>query len=295
VLYLVQVGRIRLRVDGSLLRLMLLLSFPLMINSLLNQLFFKVDVLLLKPLAGDVALGWYSTAYKLIDGLQIIPSSFVLALFPLLARYAGSDRPRLAELTRIGLKVLLLIAFPVAAGTTVLAEQLILLIAGQTYLPESARALQILIWYLPLSFANGLLQYVLIAVNRQRTLTVAFAIGVIFNLAANLLLIPIWGYLGAAFVTVASEAVLLAPFFWIARREMPSVPLVGVAWRPVVGAAIMAALIWYVAAWSPLLAIPVGVLIYGVAILALRTFSRAELSQVWSLLRRNRDESAPRA
>ena len=54
-------------------------SFPLMVNGLLNQLFFKIDVLLLKPLAGDLALGWYSTAYKVIDGLQVIPASFVLS------------------------------------------------------------------------------------------------------------------------------------------------------------------------------------------------------------------------
>ena len=114
------------------------------------------------------------------------------------------------------MKVLLIMAFPIAAGTTLLADWIIDLMAGQSYLPESASALQILIWYLPLSFANGLLQYVLIAVNRQRTLTVAFAIGLLFNLAANLALIPIWGYLGAAVVTVASEAVLLVPFFWVA-------------------------------------------------------------------------------
>ena len=71
--------------------------------------------------------------------------------------------------------MLLALAFPIAVGTTLLAEPIILILAGPGYLPESAWALQILIWYLPISFVNGLLQYVLIAVNRQRTLSVAFA------------------------------------------------------------------------------------------------------------------------
>jgi O-antigen/teichoic acid export membrane protein len=284
ILYGVLIGWPRPSVDARLLRLLLIVSFPLMINSLLNQLFFKIDVLLLKPLAGDLELGWYSTAYKLIDGLQVIPSSFVLALFPLLARHANGDRVGMAALTRSGIRVLLLIAFPVAVGTTALADGLIVLIAGQSYLPQSAQALQILIWYLPLSFVNGLLQYVLIAVNRQRTLTIAFVIGVIFNLGANLALIPIWGYVGAALVTVASEAVLMAPFLWIARREIGSIGLLGVAWRPALAAAIMAFPVWDVGTWSPLLAIPIGAVTYGVVLLALRTFSRAELTQLRSLL-----------
>jgi O-antigen/teichoic acid export membrane protein len=287
ILYGVLIGWSRPSVDARLLRVLVIVSFPLMINSLLNQLFFKIDVLLLKPLAGDLALGWYSTAYKLIDGLQVIPASFVLALFPLLSRHANGDRAGMARVTRAGIKVLLVIAFPVAAGTTVLASALIVLIAGPSYLPQSAQALQILIWYLPLSFVNGLLQYVLIAVNRQRTLMVAFVVGVAFNLGANLALIPTWGYLGAAVVTVVSEAVLLAPFLWIARREIGSLGLISVAWRPALAAAIMVLPVWNVGAWSPLLAIPLGAATYAVVLLILRAFSPAELAQVRSLLHRS--------
>jgi O-antigen/teichoic acid export membrane protein len=286
ILYGALIGLPRPSLDKRLLWAMVVVSFPLMINSLLNQLFFKIDVLLLKPMAGDLALGWYSTAYKLIDGLQVIPASFVLALFPLLARHAHDDRARLATVTKSGLKLLLVVAFPVAVGTTLLADWIITLLAGPSYLPESASALQILIWYLPLSFVNGLLLYVLIAVNRQRILTVAFALGVTFNLGANLLLIPIWGYLGAALVTVASEAVLLVPFAWIARREIGSLGLLSVAWRPAVAAAVMALPVWFVSGWSPLLAIPVGALVYGAALLALRALTPEEVAQAKSLMRR---------
>jgi len=257
-----------------------------MVNGLLNQLFFKIDVLLLKPLAGDLALGWYSTAYKLIDGLQVIPASFVLALFPLLSRYAHQDRRQLAHASETGLKVLLALAFPIAVGTTLLAEPIILILAGPGYLPESAWALQILIWYLPISFVNGLLQYVLIAVNRQRTLSVAFAIGVVFNVAANLALIPTYGYLAAAVVTVVSELVLLMPFLWVARREAGSLAVLSVAWRPAAAAAIMAIPVWLLGTWSTPLAIVVGALVYGAVLLALRAITREERAELRALLRR---------
>lgn len=285
-LYGLLVGWRRLSVDPRVLWWLLATSFPLMLNGLLNQLFFKIDVLLLKPLAGDLALGWYSTAYKLIDGLQVIPASFVLALFPLLSRYAHADRARLAALTASGLKVLLICAFPIAVGTTILAEPIVLLLAGPGYLPESARALRVLIWYLPLGFANGLLQYVLIAADRRRALTLGFGVGVAFNLAANLLLIPRYGYLAAAVVTVLSEVVLLAPFLWIAWREAGRLGLLGAVWRPALAAAVMAGPLWLLASWSPWLGAAVAPLVYGGALLALGAITPQERATLRSLLRR---------
>lgn len=286
VLYGVLIGLPRPSVDPRFVWLLVGSSFPLMVNGLLNQLFFKIDVLLLKPLAGDLALGWYSTAYKLIDGLQVIPASFVLALFPLLSRYAQQDRRQLARASETGLKVLLALAFPIAVGTTLLAEPIILILAGPGYLPESAWALQILIWYLPIGFVNGLLQYVLIAVNRQRTLSVAFGIGVAFNVAANLALIPTYGYLAAALVTVASEVVLLAPFLWVTVREVGSLALLGVAWRPAAAAALMGIPVWLLGAWSTPLAILAGALVYGAALLVLRAVTPDERAELRALLRR---------
>jgi O-antigen/teichoic acid export membrane protein len=286
VLYAVLIGWPRPSVQPRVAWLLIATSFPLMVNGLLNQLFFKIDVLLLKPLAGDLALGWYATAYKLIDGLQVIPASFVLALFPLLARYAHDDRSKLARLGETGLKVLLALACPIAVGTTLLAEPIILLLAGPAYLPQSAWALQVLIWYLPISFVNGLLQYVLIAVDRQRTLSLAFAVGVVFNVVANLALIPTYGYLAAAAVTVLSEVVLLVPFLWVTRSEIGSLRVLGMAWRPASAAAIMAVPVWLLSAVSAPLAVLAGILAYGLALLALRAIDADERAQLRGLLRR---------
>ena len=58
-------------------------------------------------------------------------------------------------------------------GLMLLAPDLVQLFAHRNagdYLPVSANVLAILAWFLPLSFANGLLQYALIAVNQQRAM-----------------------------------------------------------------------------------------------------------------------------
>ncbi|MBA2449022.1 MAG: oligosaccharide flippase family protein, partial [Chloroflexi bacterium] len=284
--YAATLGLPGLVIDWSFSRSMAIIAFPLMVNNLLNSVFFRIDALLLKPLAGDVALGWYSTAYKFIDGLQIIPSSFVLALFPLLSRYATADRERLAQLTGLSLKTLLTIALPISVGTTLLAEPIILVFAGASYLPESARALQVLIWFLPLSFVNGLLQYVLISIGREGWITRGFLLGASVNLLANLALIPAYGYLAASAVTVASELVLLAPFWRVIRRELPPIDLLGLAWRPAVAALAMAGPVWLLSGWSALLAIPSGAVVYGAVLLVLGGLDAADRATLRGLLRR---------
>jgi O-antigen/teichoic acid export membrane protein len=136
------------------------------------------------------------------------------------------------------------IAFPLAVGTTLLAEPIIRTFVGDTYVPYSVVALQILAWTLPFSFVNGLLQYVLIAANQQRFITASFILAAIFNVTANLMAIPRWSFVGAAITTVASEVILLGPFWLGTQRFVGPVRLGAVAWRPALASAIMAGPVW---------------------------------------------------
>jgi len=80
----------------------------------------------------------------------------------------------------------------------------------------SVLALQILAAGIPLFFLSALLWHVLIIYNRQKYLIVVYGAGAIFNFVANFILIPRFGYLAAAAVTVISEAIILLLLFWAA-------------------------------------------------------------------------------
>jgi O-antigen/teichoic acid export membrane protein len=237
--------------SGRFLWAMVGISLPLMLNHLLQTVFFKVDVLLLNQLVpnGDIVVGWYSAAYKWVDALLIIPSYFTLALFPLLSRRAADDPEGFRRAYGLALRWLLSLALPIAVTTTFLAPMLVQLLAGSEYLPQGAQALQVMIWFLPLSFANGLTQYVLIAMDRQRWVTISFAIAVTFNLVANYvvipghtfggLTIPAFTFLGAAVVTILSEVVLLLPFRR-GLRDLAMPPLLATLWRPAMATSLLA-------------------------------------------------------
>jgi O-antigen/teichoic acid export membrane protein len=268
---------------------LLIIALPLLLNSLLQNLFFKVDYQILRAEYPSAVLGRYDAAYKFINFFPLITANLTFAIFPLLSRYAADTRDGLLRAYTITLKLLLLIAMPAVAATLLLSGPIIWLFAGDKYLPDAAAALQILILFLPFSFFNGLTQYVLIALDRQRLITVAFVLVATFNIVANLILIPMFNLYAASWVTVASELVLMVPLYLWTRRELGTMPnLFALAWRPTLAAAIGAAGIWATLALGlpALLAAAVMALLYVALLFALRTFSNAELALARQVVRR---------
>jgi len=235
-----------------------------MLNHLLQSVFFKIDVLLLSQIKGDEVVGWYSAAYKWVDAFLIIPAYSVLALFPLMSRRATDDPAGLTRAFEMARRWLLVIALPIAVAVTFLAEDLIGLLGGAQYLPHGAVALRVMIWFLPFSFVNGLSQYVLIAIQRQRWITISFAVAVAFNLSANLVAIPPYGYVGAAVVTILTEVVLLVPFQH-GLRALHAAPLLVATWRPAIATSAMALLLYGLGLlrFPSLLEVMVALLVYA--------------------------------
>jgi O-antigen/teichoic acid export membrane protein len=288
-------------IDTHQIRSLLAAGWPLMLNALLVGLFFRADQFIIEASSSQLEVARYEAAYRFLNNfVLLITPAITLALFPRMARHAMADRPRLAYEYTFALKSLLLLSVPIIALTIWFAPLLITVVTGGKtgYLPYSAVALQILIFFLPFSFINGVTQYVLIALDMQRLITVAFGLTVAFNIAANLLLVPWLGINGAAIATVLSEIVLLGPFVWWVRRELGALPLLSLAWRPVAAGALVGLLAWlllpFAESWQGslpnfLVYLLLGALIaavYTAAIFVLRPFTGAEMGTLRSALRR---------
>ncbi len=277
----VKIYRPSLEVDGPLQKGMMGESLPLMINHLLATIFFRIDVFILQPTWGDKSVGYYNAAYKYIDGINVIPQYFTLAIFPLMSRFATGSRESLVRAYLLSLRFLLILALPIAVGTPFVARELILFLAGESFLPDSAIVLQILIWFLPFSFINQVTQYVLIAIHQQRHLTRAFIIGVLFNLVANLIFIPLYGYRAAAVTTILSEWALLIPFYLLVRRHLCTVPWFDIAWRPTVAAAVMGTVLWLLGDVNFLATVAVAGVVYPAALALVGGLTQRDMAVIW--------------
>lgn len=273
------IGDLPKRPQFKLIREMVSESYPLLLNHFLATIFFQIDIVILQAQRGAVVVAQYSTAYKWLFALNIIPSFFTQALFPLLSRQASEDKATFKRTYAFGLKLMVALSLPVAVGFTVLATPLTLILAGETYLPNGAIALTIMIWSIPLGWINSLTQYALIALDLQRYITRAFIVAVLFNIITNIIFIPIYGFQAAAITTIFSELVLLIPFLWLMNRgvEQP-ISWLDLVWRPVVATIAMGAVVFVLVTINSILALMVASGVYLVVFFALKPLDEHELA-----------------
>jgi O-antigen/teichoic acid export membrane protein len=274
------------RLDWALQRRMLHAGFPLMLIHLLQTAFISIDSYLLRVLLpnGQEVAGWYSSAYKWFNALQIVPSFFTLALFPIISRRIGESIDAARQMYAMSLKLMLLLALPVAAVTHYLAVPLVQLVAGAEFLPAGAIALQIVIWSIPLGWLNSVTNYVLISLGLESKQPRAFTVAVLFNIIANLIFIPRYSYVAAGVTTILSELVLLVLFDFYLRQRMPGIQW-GALWgRPFLLTAVMFGGMWLGGQVHLVVGLVIGVVIYPAGLLLLGIIGAEEKKVLGNIL-----------
>ena len=220
-------------------------------------------------------MGWYSTAYKYVDAVGVIPAYFTMAVFPLMSRYAAESHDALMRAYQFSIKLLLTFALPGAVIASFFARELVLVLGGSAYL-QATPLLAVMIWYMPFGFINSVTQYVLIALDQRSFLTRAFAIGLTFNVIANLLLIELVGYRASSFVMVASELALLVPFAWGVHRHLAPTPWLQLVWKPLACTAPVVLLLALLPHRFALVGAVVGLAIFALGMWKLEAFGEQE-------------------
>jgi O-antigen/teichoic acid export membrane protein len=208
----------------------------------LAQVYLRLDALLLAFLRPEYEVGVYGAAWKFIEFAGLISFAVSATAFPALSRFVASGDPRLARMTTRTLDVMVAAGIPIAILYIAYGTQIAVASAGEEF-PEAGTALRILAPYVPMMFVGGVLWSVLMAHNADRVLLKLGLAGVGLNLVLNLILIPPFGYRGAAAAALASEAVavLLAA---VAVRRMQGLPSLVYLRVLVPAAAVMAAIVF---------------------------------------------------
>ncbi|WP_414468701.1 flippase [Methanobacterium sp. ACI-7] len=262
-------------------------ALPLSITSIFAILIFRVDTVMLSLMKGVVAVGWYNAAYKLMEALIFIPSVYTTSIFPFLSSmYISSKKPIITAYEK-SFKYLIILSLPIAVGTTLLADQIILLIYKSGF-TESILALQILIWVLPFTFLNYILGSLLTSINKQYTVLKITIVVLIFNVGLNLILIPQYSYLGAAFATVISDAIAVILSFYVVSQLISKIKVHKVLLKPAIASAIMGLFLFFVKL-NLLLEILIATTIYFVVLIGIKTFTDKDYDLFKQIISRNKN------
>lgn len=268
---------IRYRFDYQLWKEVLLKSLPYGLALILNTIYFRVDSMLIFFLKDAKELAVYGVAMKILDAMAILPLYFMNSILPTLTRVVKETKENYDRIIQYAFDFLGIASLALVAGVFTLAYPIIFVVSDEKYLSRinegfygSDIGLKILIFASLFSFLNVLFAFILIAVNQQVKLLYINATMVIFKIVSNLIIIPIWGFVGACVTSVFTELFILIFNAYWARRYVDYSISLKTLHKGIFSALIMAiSLYFFLQAYGDLfkgkiilLAIPLGGVIY---------------------------------
>jgi O-antigen/teichoic acid export membrane protein len=184
-------------------------SAPIAIGMIFSVLYFRLDIVMLQLMTGEKIVGFYSAAYRLFEVVVVLPHSFMLVLFPTLVEEYHSDQSQFKSRFKKVLVLYSLIGGGIALVLWSFSHEVIRTIYGDKFL-LSADILEVLSWAILLFFVNFLLSNLLIASGREKINAWNLVGATVLNISLNLIWIPNYGAIGAAWATLFCEFGLIA-------------------------------------------------------------------------------------
>jgi O-antigen/teichoic acid export membrane protein len=182
-----------------------------------SQVYTSVDTVLLDVLRSSREAGIYNAVYRIPNGVTTVVGLVVMGLVPTLTRdlrRAGADsavvRRRVLRVASVG-GVAVLAVIP-------LAVLVMPVVFGDAY-RDGRIALVMLLVATAVSTIGAPLGALMIAAGAERDLALIVLGAAAANILGNLVLIPEFGMAGAAWMTVASEALVLLSTLIVTRRS----------------------------------------------------------------------------
>lgn len=214
-------------------------SVNLGVTQVFSTVLFRADATMLSLYKGNLAVGLYGVAYRLLESTLFLTYSFTAAVAPTLARVRRDSVPSVARVFESACKVLALVMVPVGDAMVLFPQAIVHLIYGARY--GSADSVMRLLGGATVTYALAYLaSYTLVTQDRDRVLPWVHAAVAIQNIALNLILIPSLSYNGAALSTTISEITRTVALMWYAVRATGPIRILRILLAPSVGTAMMA-------------------------------------------------------
>lgn len=183
----------------------------LFLNQIATVIYVNSDITMLKIFCGERAVGLYTAPTKIYSGIKTVFNAFFITLIPKCSFLVGREEKKedyLILLKKI-ISAILFITPPCIAGLIMEGKNLILLISKPEYL-ETYSTLIILSIALIFSIMAMFCSSALLLPNkRNKLILISTLSGALFNLVANLFVLPRMGYIGAALTTLISELLVM--------------------------------------------------------------------------------------
>ncbi len=280
---------IKPKYEPTLLKPMLKEGTWFSMQALVMTVYFEIDKLMLRLFQSndwaDIAdgdIGRYTAAARLVVFLLIFHRVGLQVITPYLYANFNKNMKLYRKVTALSTKYLGALGIGMGVGLFMLGDQIIRLI----YKPDlwqSIPALQLFGVFVAIRFI-GITSSQIFATTNQQPLRTKLEFGsVVFNILLDIVMIPLYGFMGGVIATVITELLLQIVFYVISRKSIAAS-----IWKQlqailpaILASGIMAASIFVLKPFSPvLLTIPVAMIVYAIALYGLRFVKPREFTML---------------
>lgn len=206
--------------DEDLTKRILEYSIPLTATRGANVLDKKVDALLVGVLMNVTAVGYYTIAKQVSDFVAAPAAAFGFTISPALGEEKSGNRTdRAAKLYRRSLEYVLLLYVPGVAGLILVADPMVRHVFGPDYLP-AVPVVQVFSGFILVNAVNKVTSDGLDYLGRARSRAIIKTAMAVSNFVLNLILIPIFGVVGAAAASVLTYTVYTLSNVYFIDQEL---------------------------------------------------------------------------
>ncbi len=274
------------RLDYGLIRLILKSALPFAMLVGFSTIYNRIDVVLITKILGYKETGLYTAAYKSFDLLAFFPAVVSHSLYPLFASLMSENNIAAVRVTlERYLRFMSAVALPMATGGMLLSVPIIRILAGDEFI-NSAPVLAVLVWAPAILFIYIVVNSLVIS-QLTKFATIITGVNVVVNIVGNLILLPRVGIVGAAIMTIVSEALQGIFYFYFVKTKITQFTFFANLWQPFIASALMGVAVYFLRDLFVVIPILVGMLVYALALFVLGFFKKDDWNFAMKLLRRN--------
>ncbi len=258
--------KIKLAFDVAIWKDVLGQAWPIGLAIALNLIYFKVDTLILSLYHSASDVGFYGASYRVLETLMTFPLMFIGLVVPFLSKsWLEGSRENFERYLQKAFDFLILASIPMALGTYVLADRLMIFVAGPEF-SAAGRILKIIIFATSIIFVSQLFTHTLFAIRKQRLMLWFYLLTAVVALIAYFIFIPIYSYWAAAIITLTSELIIFVSAYLIVMRTAK----IKLKWRifylSFLASCSMSLIIYLFHGLNLFLLIILGILVYSIII-----------------------------
>lgn len=247
------------------------MSLPFFATIVFSILYMRVDLVILSTIKDTAVVGQYSAACLIIYTMLNMPNVVSFAIFPTMSRMFVSSKDGLKAMINRLTKYSFLITVPILIILILFANIIITVIFGESF-SGAIIALQILSLYIPFRFINYVTAYTLSSANKESLRATSIAVAVVFNIIANVILIPRYSLIGSAIAMVLTEAVLFLCYYYFTAKFFYRIPMEKILLKPLMVSVVIVVLAIYFKDANIFVVSAASIAIYMLSLFLLNTF-----------------------